>query len=181
MSERDNNMKRVFTAEEVKNIVYGDNSNADVWYNEVHDTNRWTTSNEVLVCMTDEDDKEYFYKLWYNRGATESQEDEFYSQEAEALVKRQSVSLNASTKFVPASEDNYEEVTINNTGINNEIQALEVLGTKDNLVSSKKNITEDELNVALKVFKALTSYDAIIELKAMRQAGIHFINTVKNS
>jgi hypothetical protein len=70
-------MKRKFTEEEVKELIYG-------WDVETitGEDRRWSRIDTVIVEL---DNK--FYKLWYDRGLTESQEDTFEAQEADEVVQ----------------------------------------------------------------------------------------------
>lgn len=71
--------KREFTEDEVRELVYESIKNVE------HDSSRWTAyMSSIIKC---EDDGK-FYELFWDRGLTEEQENEFEAQEAEEVVPR---------------------------------------------------------------------------------------------
>lgn len=80
---------RHFTEEEAEKLVY----DAAV-YEKILDTNRWSVITETVV----ETDDGKYYKILWNKAATEYQEDEFYDKNYPEVVKH--TVFNADEKWV---------------------------------------------------------------------------------
>ena len=66
-----------FTAEEVQNMVYGEDEDGEVIETIEGESRRWLRSNTTIVKHKDK-----FYSLYYDQGLTECQENEFEDQDA---------------------------------------------------------------------------------------------------
>lgn len=158
-------MKRHFTAEELEEMIYSGDEERKYF-----DNRRWSRTVESIVEV---DNK--FYRVNWEEGLTESQENEFYDGEYPEVKKHEGVNAKRFTKWINVDEDvtvDYEKdvnsmlLVTDEEKVENAIKALDELNI-DSVLSSLNALEALNINETLTVENIVVNqyFQNLIKLK----------------